>query len=306
MPAFKPIPCSIPYGFSDELTKLASVTISDWVLNVYLDDETRTVFYKVDNEWWWFIDSNILESVAFFCELPSSLVRFSGLFVFDKPGKGKAADNQVQVGIYECDWSDFACEKLYLEFSVRTDRYFVDNCRRGGAVLAELNCPHEPTLEDEIAFEDVLRLTEILDAQPKKCECAEPKPEKRAFTTCDAVYVGQGCLSCNGTIDAVTCERTMRIWKQDTRKYQGMPACCAGADTVAEDRVGKIRCSLCWKQVRLECACANPAVYRKMKFEDGYYASLTCGSCENYLPAKVLDDFEAEIVAFVEESQGYL
>ena len=306
MSDFKPTPCYFINGFPEQIRKVASVTTADSQLNVYWDDETQTVLYQFENNWWYSKDSNILESVAYFCGVPSSLVRFSGLFVFDMPGKGKAADNEVQVGIYECDWSDFACEKLYLEFEVRTDRYFVDNCRRGGAVLAELNCPYEPTLDDEIAFEDVLRLTKILDAQPKKCACVEPNPEKYAFTTCDAVYVGDDCLNCQCSIASSDREREMRIWKKDVEKYQGMPACCPCADAITEDRVGKIRCSLCWKQVRLECACANPAVYRKMNFEDGYYASLTCSACKNYLPSKVLEEFEAEIVAFVEETQGRL
>ena len=74
---------------------------------------------------WWAQkkDSNICESLSFFLRMNPLDMVFTDLFVFKKPGHGKVADDQLDYEIYECEWSDFACEGWKLEFNVWNNHY---------------------------------------------------------------------------------------------------------------------------------------------------------------------------------------
>lgn len=106
------------------LSKLATITHTHEAgLTVFWDSELRRpLFHTVGNneyEWWTQdVDGNICQSLSHF--LPVSILE--DIFVFKKPGHGKAADKQLQYEIYDCEWSDFACEKWYLEFNVWAPR----------------------------------------------------------------------------------------------------------------------------------------------------------------------------------------
>jgi len=284
-------------------------------------DFTGTILWTEPiHEWWMSSDANILVSVAYFLNESLMMLYFTNFFVFDRPGHCKPADDDLQVTVYECEWSDFACEKLRLEFGVKKDGYFDDNFHRGGFILATLNRSYyeEVTFEDIMKYENELRFAgkavTAANAVPAEanrieveamCSCIEPNPEKGASTVCDAVFVGITCTNCHNTLAQADRDQAIRIWRDSVKDYRDKTTCCESS-IVVEDRVGKIRCEDCWTQIRPECECVNPDLYRKMKFQDGYFASLTCGGCNRYLPKPVLEKFEAEIVAFVEETQGRL
>jgi hypothetical protein len=63
-------------------------------------------------------DGPIVDTVACSLDAPSSRVTLTKLMIFDEAGRhGKAAPAQLLTDIYDCEWSDFACEHqvLHLE-----------------------------------------------------------------------------------------------------------------------------------------------------------------------------------------------
>ena len=110
-----------------DLRKIATVTCHDeHGFTVYWNDKTRQVSILVSedlldentNDWFTMPDMNISSSLSFYLNALPSQVHFSNIFLFRK-NHGKAADEQLEREIYDCDWSDFACENMYLEFDIR-------------------------------------------------------------------------------------------------------------------------------------------------------------------------------------------
>jgi hypothetical protein len=152
------------------LRKLATITHrNNGGLSVFWDENSRYVYFHVTShafqrkgfvdEWWFQEDGNICDSLADFVDEIPSEIYFNNIFLFRKPGHGKAADDQLMLDIYDCDWSDFACEKMSLEFNVCTHHNlaFLNKWERAGQAFAEAYCPYEPELEDIFLFAEILR-----------------------------------------------------------------------------------------------------------------------------------------------------
>ena len=152
------------------LRKIAMITHKNKPgLSVYWDDNSRYVYFHVTSnafkrkgfrdEWYFQEDGNICDSLADFVhEIPTEMY-FTNIFLFRKPGHGKAADDQLMFDIYDCDWSDFACDRLSLEFNVCTNHFlaFLTKWERAGQAFAEAYCPYEPEMEDMLLFSSILR-----------------------------------------------------------------------------------------------------------------------------------------------------
>ena len=264
------------------------------------DEHGEPIYDEPIQEWWVSSDTNILESIAYFCRKSRHTIFFSDLFLFTKPSHGKAADNELQVNIYDCDWSDFACDKLYLEFGVVFEGIFWNNFRRAAFALANQGRPYE----DVDRYETELR-KEASHAS-KTCYCAVSKPEKTASTTCDAVYVGDICVDCGYTLQPEDHERAILYWTQTSSAYRGK-TCARGCDPIIEeDAEGKIRCEECWDPVRRMCVCTKPSLRRSDTVHDGRYASPTCGSCYHEVPDDMLAEYEKSVRKFVNATNGRL
>lgn len=125
---------TIPIPEPKHLTrKVGRVSLpdSDRVLDVYAHTPTNQIVLNLlPYEWYLQKDGNIMESIANFVpgSTGESLVA-TELFVFEDQTlrKGKAATEPLQSDIYDCEWSDFSCDKLVLHMTVRNytvrDRY---------------------------------------------------------------------------------------------------------------------------------------------------------------------------------------
>ena len=272
--------------------------------SILCDENGDTIYDEPIHEWWVSSDANILESVAFFKKTSSFSIFFSDLFLFKRPGHGKAADHELQLHIYDCDWSDFACEKLYLEFGVEIMGAFWDNFRRAAVAIANQDRPYS-TYENLETYEAELR--KVFSRKNEVCCCKEPKTEKIANTMLDAVRVGDTCQTCWFTLDAKDLARESELWKQTVRDYRGerCDTCCG--TIIEEDTAGNMRCEACWEPVRLKCVCVTPTLCRSETVTDGRYASPTCGMCYRYVPDDdVLTTFEKNVREFVVATNGRL
>jgi hypothetical protein len=65
-------------------------------------------------------DCNIIQSVAMYLGcLPNDLYA-DQIMVFDQKEHHGKADKHLDTDIYNCDWSDFACDGLILHFNVQS------------------------------------------------------------------------------------------------------------------------------------------------------------------------------------------
>lgn len=108
----------------DKMQRLARITRRDNdFLEVFWDSEHRQVIYKQDNSWLVTSDSNILEGVCSLMrrpELEPHHLIADNIMVFDQKGHHGHAYDHLTTDIYDCDWSDFACDGLVLHFNVQT------------------------------------------------------------------------------------------------------------------------------------------------------------------------------------------
>ena len=123
-------------------------------------ENTNTRFYRPNgemvlngtDEWWVQEDGNICDSLMYFVPDRADQLLFRYLFLF-RGSHGKVADDALHADIYDCDWSDFACENLSLEFDILTRMgfFFENKYMRAGRALAEHHCPYDRAVRNEDA-----------------------------------------------------------------------------------------------------------------------------------------------------------
>ena len=103
----------------DMMQRLARVTIGDKdSIDVFWNVDLRQVIYMQDNTWSVRNDSNIIDGI---CSILHQDLAASQIMVFDqKEHHGKVYDH-LDTDIYDCFWSDFACDKLVLHFKLDTE-----------------------------------------------------------------------------------------------------------------------------------------------------------------------------------------
>ena len=116
------IPIPEPKDLSQKLARVTWYHKGD--LEVFWHASSRQVIFHATGEFCadahneWFIqpDGNIIESLSRFLPCNSHRLLVNSIFVF--AGKqGKAANEQLCQDIYDCEWSDFACERLVLNMN---------------------------------------------------------------------------------------------------------------------------------------------------------------------------------------------
>ena len=127
-------------------------------LEVYWNPDTRRFYCHLTNPvydpaetWFDFVDANIFDTLSLFLHADPDEFVVRNLFLFDRPGHGRAADDALLANIYDCEWSDFACDKLSLEFDVVTQAHppFGSKWERIGWTLAEHHRPYQTAVRPE-------------------------------------------------------------------------------------------------------------------------------------------------------------
>lgn len=142
-----------------------------------LKDDRGYIYDENDGEWdepiheWWAQaeDGNICDSLSFFTKIHPLLMAFTNLFVFKKKGHGKAADEQLNYEIYDCDWSDFACENMFLEFNVQAQwNNYGDKYARAGIAFADRHRSYldGPSVDKEQAYASLMKAKDRMGLPP--------------------------------------------------------------------------------------------------------------------------------------------
>lgn len=101
-----------------DLQQLAQIKLEDdSVVGVYWLSATREVLIHINDEGWYIQpDGNIVESIgAIFEEHPDNM-RIKDTVVYEPHGHRVPGDNNSHDHISQCEWSDYACDRMLLQF----------------------------------------------------------------------------------------------------------------------------------------------------------------------------------------------
>ena len=205
---------------------------------------------KTTDMWIVMKDGNIMESLAYFltCEAHNIVVKDLFLYEDQSMRSGNPANNSEKQDIYDCDWSDFACEKMILSMDVR-------------------NCPYLHTKQERLAWAMGLEddtyddgfITEILDEsvddfreKPVKSMCACANPIRRLYSD----YTGRAmldthCLNeeCQYEIDPCVYGEELEKWEKKVQYCIETGCNCSyfqlGPTLPYQDEDGAVRCAMC-------------------------------------------------------------
>ena len=109
----------IPTPLTDA-QQIAQIIVGDDLIYTYWLRETRQVLVHVYNTDTWYIqpDAKIVKSLATILECDENNIETDDLFLFEKQGHGKPATAQEAWDFYECEWSDYASDKIGIQFTV--------------------------------------------------------------------------------------------------------------------------------------------------------------------------------------------
>jgi hypothetical protein len=101
------------------LQRVAYVTfLNEKFLEVFYTPTTNEYILYYNSRWFSMWDENIFYTLSrFLREKPNQLVA-TDILLFDKNMLPAKMYSDIHTNIYDCEWSDFACENLFLDFNV--------------------------------------------------------------------------------------------------------------------------------------------------------------------------------------------
>lgn len=105
-----------------ELEQLAQIQVpGNKFVVVYWMRSTRQAVCNYDDKWYIQSDQNIMTAVARLIKFEKNieLLTMDGLFTFETRGHGRAADDDLMNGFRDCEWSDYASDRLVFQCVIR-------------------------------------------------------------------------------------------------------------------------------------------------------------------------------------------
>jgi hypothetical protein len=142
-----------------QLQKVGHVTIwSENCLEFYWNPQKRTIIVRGPQGIYEDDDCNIIASIAHFMNCEAHQLCADQIMVFDRKEHGKAADDALKLDIYECEWSDFACENQIIAFNVRKFNWMRDRFERDATTFMYDTC----LPDSDIDYDSIYRIAEAL------------------------------------------------------------------------------------------------------------------------------------------------
>jgi hypothetical protein len=138
--SFYNISIPLPDFQSDDLQQLAQFHLSNGLLvEAHWHKTTKQVVLQDGgNKWFIQPDGPVTRTLSKLLDCQPHNVVVKGLFLFETPGHGKAADQEMAVSFYDCDWSDYACDRIAIQFNAEANRKCETNVQRLIAVVRNL------------------------------------------------------------------------------------------------------------------------------------------------------------------------
>ena len=120
------------------LQQLAQILYGDEVLTVFWMNDTRQVVLERDGAWYIQPNGSVTRSLAALLQCAPHHLVASGLFFFETPGHGVAVDTRLSLAFYGCEWSDYACDKIALQFNLVVDPTLQSDAHRMTYVIGQM------------------------------------------------------------------------------------------------------------------------------------------------------------------------
>ena len=135
-----------------DLEQLAQISVpGNKLLVVYWMRSTRQAVSSYDGKWYIQSDQNMLSAIGRIIkyEHPIDLLTMDGLFVFETPGHGFAADDDMIRNFRDCEWSDYASDRMAFQCNIR-----------------EKNLVEKNTIEDQTNVRNIENIIRSAPAAP--------------------------------------------------------------------------------------------------------------------------------------------
>jgi len=112
----------IPEPSVAELQQLAQFATPEGVFDVSWMPKTEQVVIRHGEDWYIQPNARIEESLSTLICCKTHDLHANGLFLFDRDYRnGKAADTNMEQGLLECEWSDYAHDKMVFQVNIEVD-----------------------------------------------------------------------------------------------------------------------------------------------------------------------------------------
>ena len=142
-----------------QLKKVGSVTVCKKDhLDIYWNPLRRTTIICDEQDFYETCEDNITASLAKFMMCESYQLCADQVMVFDYAGNYLKAGEDLKLDIYDCDWSDFACENQIIAFNVRKFNWMRDRFERDATTFMYDTC----LPDSDIDYDSIYRIAEAL------------------------------------------------------------------------------------------------------------------------------------------------
>lgn len=169
MSTFYSIP--IPEPIAAAVEQLAQIQYRDEIISAYWYGETRQVLLRRDDDWFIQPNGSVLRSLAALLRCSPHHLAASNLFFFEAPGRGVAVDNYLGLAFYSCEWSDYACDRIAVQFNLELVPTLQSTDHQMSYVIAQMYARIDQTRrdrhymdnDDEDIYADMPALTPLVD-----------------------------------------------------------------------------------------------------------------------------------------------
>lgn len=151
-----------------ELEQLARIIVpGDKQIEVYWMRSTRQAVCSYGGKWYIQSDQNIVTGIAHIIkyENPIYLLTMDDLFIFETPGHGFAADDDLIRNFRECEWSDYGSDRLAFQCVIREK-----NIEKNAMDKLSADIEYNNSIKNSIP-DNVIRSTPVPPVLTRAMEC---------------------------------------------------------------------------------------------------------------------------------------
>lgn len=139
---------SIPVPSTTDLEQLAQILSPAGIISAWWRRAERQVILNLNDKWYLQPDWLITDSLGNLLGVPDYQVVCRGLFFFETRGHGKSVDNDTAMAFYNCDWSDYASDRIAIQFDLEINTNLTSFNHQMEYVYDELNHESWASLPD--------------------------------------------------------------------------------------------------------------------------------------------------------------
>ena len=161
---------SIPEPSHADLEQLAQILSPAGIICAWWRRAERQVVLELKDKWYIQPNGLITESLGNLLGVPDYQIVCRGLFFFETPGHGKAVDNEMALGFYNCEWSDYASDRISIQFDLEINTNLTSFNHQIDYAYDEIYSENWNNLADMEDYSDMPALIPLNTSKPNTIE----------------------------------------------------------------------------------------------------------------------------------------